>query len=46
MRRLTSFSLGDNKVIWIEVDEIEAPTEAVGESEAYNLNKISLPDRD
>jgi len=40
MRTLTSFSLEDNKVIWIEVDEIAVPTKVAGESEASRVGDI------
>lgn len=41
MHRLVSFSLEDNQVIWIEVNEIGVPTEAVGESEASRASEIA-----
>ena len=41
MRTLTSFSLEDNKVIWIEADEIALPAESAGESEASRIRNIA-----
>ena len=41
MSTLTSFSLEDNKVIWIEVDEIAVPAGFAGESEASRVGDIA-----
>ena len=41
MRTLTSFSLEDNNVISIEVDEIAVPAESAGESEASRIGDIA-----
>lgn len=41
MNKLISFPLGEENVVWVEVDEIEAPSEALGESEASRAGELA-----
>ena len=42
MRKLISFKLDNGEVIWIEVEEAEGPSVALGESEASRIGDLAI----
>lgn len=41
MNKLVSFPLGDGNVVWVEIDEIDDPSGALGESEASRAGELA-----